>query len=226
MLPAHDSPFGVEMVNLLGAFILLVAFAMLASRRTLSLIRLFAFQGFFLSMSIFLVAFLSGESNLYYSAFFTLVLKVILLPWILRDLSQRLKIGGDIETLVNVPVTMIIGIGVVVFSFSLAEPILKAASTVTRSLIGVGLACVLLSFLVMITRKKAMTQIIGFLSMENGLLFSATNATYGMPMVVELAIALDVLIGAIIFGIFFFQIRETFESLDLKYFEKLKEDEE
>jgi hydrogenase-4 component E len=121
---------------------------------------------------------------------------------------------------------MIIGIGVVVFSFSLAEPILQAASTVTRSLIGVGLACVLLSFLVMITRKKAMTQIIGFLSMENGLLFSATNATYGMPMVVELAIALDVLIGAIIFGIFFFQIRETFESLDLKFFEKLKEEEE
>lgn len=223
---AHESPFGIEMANLLGAFILLVAFAMLASRRTLSLIRLFAFQGFFLSMSIFLVAFLSGESNLYYSAFFTLALKVILLPWILRELSRRLNISGDIETLVNVPVTMIIGIGVVVFSFSLAEPILQAASTVTRSLIGVGLACVLLSFLVMITRKKAMTQIIGFLSMENGLLFSATNATYGMPMVVELAIALDVLIGAIIFGIFFFQIRETFESLDLKYFEKLKEEEE
>jgi hydrogenase-4 component E len=223
---AHESPFGIEMVNLLGAFILLVAFAMLSSRRTLSLIRLFAFQGFFLSMSIFLVAFLSGESNLYYSAFFTLALKVILLPWILRELSRRLNIGGDIETLVNVPVTMIIGIGVVVFSFSLAEPILQAASTVTRSLIGVGLACVLLSFLVMITRKKAMTQIIGFLSMENGLLFSATNATYGMPMVVELAIALDVLIGAIIFGIFFFQIRETFESLDLKFFEKLKEEEE
>jgi len=222
---AHESPFGIEMVNLLGAFILLVAFAMLASRRTLSLIRLFAFQGFFLSLSIFLVAFLSGESNLYYSALFTLALKVILLPWILRDLSRRLNIGGDIETLVNVPVTMIIGIGVVVFSFSLAEPILQAASTVTRSLIGVGLACVLLSFLVMITRKKAMTQIIGFLSMENGLLFSATNATYGMPMVVELAIALDVLIGAIIFGIFFFQIRETFESLDLKYFEKLREEE-
>jgi len=226
MFLAHESPFGIEMVNLLGAFILLVAFAMLASRRTLSLIRLFAFQGFFLSMSIFLVAFLSGESNLYYSAFFTFALKVILLPWILRDLSRRLNIGGDIETLVNVPVTMIIGIGVVVFSFSLAEPILQAASTVTRSLIGVGLACVLLSFLVMITRKKAMTQIIGFLSMENGLLFSATNATYGMPMVVELAIALDVLIGAIIFGIFFFQIRETFESLDLKYFEKLREEEE
>jgi hydrogenase-4 component E len=223
---AHESPFGIEMVNLLGAFILLVAFAMLSSRRTLSLIRLFAFQGFFLSMSIFLVAFLSGESNLYYSAFFTLALKVILLPWILRELSRRLNIGGDIEALVNVPVTMITGIGVVVFSFSLAEPILQAASTVTRSLIGVGLACVLLSFLVMITRKKAMTQIIGFLSMENGLLFSATNATYGMPMVVELAIALDVLIGAIIFGIFFFQIRETFESLDLKFFEKLKEEEE
>ena len=220
----HASNLGIEMVNLLGAFLLLLAFAMLAARRTLSLIRFFAMQGFFLSGSIFIVAFLSGETNLYYSALFTFALKVILLPYILKELTLRLDIQRDIETLVNVPVTMILGIGIVVFSFSLAAPISEAASTVTRSLIGVGLACVLLSFLAMITRKKAMTQIIGFLAMENGLLFSATNATYGMPMVVELGIALDVLIGSIIFGIFFFQIRETFESLDLKFFEKLKEE--
>jgi hydrogenase-4 component E len=220
----HASALGIEMVNLLGAFLLLLAFMMLAARRTLSLIRLFALQGFFLSASTFLVAFLSGESNLYYSALFTLVLKVILLPYVLKELTLRLNIQRDVETLVNVPVTMILGIGIVVFSFSLAAPISQAASTVTRSLIGVGLACVLLSFLAMITRRKAMTQIIGFLAMENGLLFSATNATYGMPMVVELGVALDVLIGAIIFGIFFFQIRETFESLDLKFFERLKEE--
>lgn len=223
-MPPHQWVFGIEIVNLLGAFLLLLAFMMLAVRRTLSLIRLFAIQGFVLSISIFLVAFLSGETNLYYSAFFTLALKVLLLPYILRELTLRLNIQRDIETMVNVPVTMILGIGIVVFAFSLAAPISLAASTLTRSLIGVGLAVVLLSFFAMIIRKKAMTQIIGFLSMENGLLFSATNATYGMPMVVELGVALDVLIGAIIFGIFFFQIRETFESLDLKFLERLKEE--
>jgi hydrogenase-4 component E len=85
------------------------------------------------------------------------------------------------------------------------------------------MACVLLAFLMMITRSKAIPQVIGFLSMENGLFFAATSATYGMPLVVEMGVALDVLVGVFVLGIFFFQIRETFDSLDLKHMEKLKE---
>ena len=85
-------------------------------------------------------------------------------------------------------------------------------------------ACVLLSFLMMITRSKAVPQVIGFLAMENGLFFAATAATYGMPMVVELGIALDVLIGVLILGVFMFQIREQFDSLDIRHLEKLKDD--
>jgi hydrogenase-4 component E len=85
------------------------------------------------------------------------------------------------------------------------------------------LACVLLAFLMMITRSKAIPQVIGFLAMENGLFFAATSATYGMPLVVELGVALDVLVGVFVLGIFFFQIRETFDSLDLKHMEKLKD---
>ena len=88
---------------------------------------------------------------------------------------------------------------------------------------GLALACVLMSFLMMITRSKAVPQVIGFLSMENGLFFAATSATYGMPMVVELGIALDVLVGMLILGVFFFQIREQFDSLDLKHLENLRE---
>ena len=92
-------------------------------------------------------------------------------------------------------------------------------------MLGIALACVLLSFLMMITRAKAVPQVIGFLAMENGLFFAATTAaTYGMPMVVELGIALDVLIGVLILGVFMFQIREQFDSLDIRHLEKLKED--
>ena len=92
----------------------------------------------------------------------------------------------------------------------------------TRSTLGIALASVLLAFLMMITRSKAIPQVIGFLAMENGLFFAATSATYGMP-VVELGVALDVLVGVFVLGIFFFHIRETFDSLDLKHMEKLKE---
>ena len=88
----------------------------------------------------------------------------------------------------------------------------------------IALACVLLSVLMMITRAKALPQVVGFLSMENGLFFAATSAPYGMPMVVELGIALDVLIGVLILGVFIFQIREQFDSLDIRHLERLKED--
>jgi len=91
-------------------------------------------------------------------------------------------------------------------------------------LIGIALASVLLSLLMMLTRRKAVPQVVGFLAMENGLFFAATSATHGMPLVVELGIALDVLVATFIFGIFFFQIRETFDSLDITNMEKLKDD--
>src|SRR6202008_2443587 len=102
----------------------------------------------------------------------------------------------------------------VIFAFNLALPISQFSQSIARGTLGIALACVLLSFLMMITRSKAVPQVIGFLSMENGLFCAATSATYGMPMVVELGVALDVLVGTFIFGIFFFHIREQFDSLD------------
>ena len=153
------------------------------------------------------------------------MLKVLLLPWLLHRLIRGSTCNWDVERLINIPTTMLIGIVLVVFAFNLAVPISQLASTVTRATLGIALACVMLSFLMMITRRKAIPQVIGFLSMENGLFFAATSATYGMPMVVELGIALDVLVGMLILGVFFFQIREQFDSLDLKHLEKLKEGE-
>ena len=147
-----------------------------------------------------------------------------LLPWLLHRMIRRLDVRWDVEGLINIPITMLIGIVLVVFSFNLALPIAQLASTVTRSTLGIAMASVMLSFLMMITRRKAIPQVIGFLSMENGLFFAATSATYGMPLVVELGIALDVLVGMLILGVFFFQIREQFDSLDLKHLERLKED--
>ncbi len=148
---------------------------------------------------------------------------MVALPWLLHRLIDRLNMRWDVETLINIPTTMLVGIVLVIFSFNLALPISQLAGTITRSTLGIAMASVLLSFLMMITRRKAVPQVIGFLAMENGLFFAATSATYGMPMVVELGIALDVLVGAFIFGIFFFQIRETFDSLDIHHLEKLKD---
>jgi hydrogenase-4 component E len=213
-----------QLINLFAALLLLIAFGMLAQRRVLILINLFAWQGLVLSISTAVVAWSSHQHHLYYSAALTLLLKVILLPWLLHRLIRKLEIKWDVETLFNIPTTMLIGIGLVVFAFNLSLPISQLSSTISKGTLGIALASVLLSFLMMITRRKAVPQVIGFLAMENGLFLAATSATYGMPMVVELGIALDVLIGTFIFGIFFFQIRETFNSLDIKHMEKLKEE--
>src|SRR5688572_26176322 len=215
---------GTQLINLMAALLLLIAFAMLAQRRIRTLIYLFAWQGLVLAANSVIVAYSTGQGHLYYSAVLTLVLKVVALPLILLWLIRRLNVQWDVETLINIPTTMFVGIVLVVFAFNLALPITQLAGTITRSTLGIAIAIVLLSFLMMLTRRKAVPQVIGFLAMENGLFFAATSATYGMPMVVELGIALDVLIGVLILGIFFFQVRGAFDSLDLRHMEKLKED--
>jgi hydrogenase-4 component E len=217
-------PLSTQLINLMAALLLLISFAMLSQRRILSLIYLFAWQGAVLAANSVIVAWSTGQTHLYYSALLTFALKVVVLPWILHRLAVRLNIKWDVETLINIPTTMLAGIVLVIISFNLALPITQLAGTITRGTLGIAIAIVLLSFLMMITRRKAVPQVIGFLAMENGLFFAATSTTYGMPMVVELGVALDVLIGMLILGIFFFQVREAFDSLDLKHMEKLKEE--
>jgi hydrogenase-4 component E len=209
--------------SFLAAFILLTAFGMLVQRRMYGLIHLFAWQGLFLSISTAIVGFVAGKHHLYISALLTLSLKVILLPYILHVLMQKLKIQKEVETVVNVPMTMLIGIALVIFSYHLMAPVRQLSTLVTRSTLAVALATVMIGLLMMITRRHAVTQIIGFLALENGLFFAATSATYGMPLVVELGVALDILIAAFIFGIFFFHIHTTFDSLDVEQMARLKE---
>lgn len=211
--------------SLLAALILLTAFAMLVQRRMYALLHLFAWQGFFLSVSTAIVGFVAKTHHLYISSLLTLMLKVILLPYILHVLIRKLKIHKEVETIVNVPTTMLMGIALVIFSYHLTAPIRELSTLMTKSTLAVALATVMLGLLMMITRRHAVTQIIGFLAMENGLFFAATSATYGMPLVVELGVALDLLIAAFIFGIFFFHINTTFDSLDVEQMARLKEED-
>jgi hydrogenase-4 component E len=215
--------YHLQVVNLLAALLLLISFAMLSQRRVTGLITLFAWQGAALAASTALVGWTTDQHHLYYSAALTVALKVLVMPWIFYRLVKKLDVNRDVEPMINIPTTMLIGIALVIFAFNLALPISELSGTVTRSTLGIAMACVLLAFLMMITRSKAIPQVIGFLAMENALFFAATSATYGMPLVVELGVALDVLVAMFVLGIFFFQIRETFDSLDLKHMEKLRE---
>ncbi len=217
--------FAAQVNSVMAALILLTAFGLLVQRRILGLLHLFAWQGLFLCISTAIVGYITGMHHLFISSILTLTLKVVVLPYILYALIRKLEIRKEIESLVNIPRTMLIGIALVIFSYHLTAPITHLSTMVTRSTLAVALASVMLGLLMMVTRRHAVTQIIGFLAMENGLFFAATSATYGMPMVVELGVALDLLIAAFIFGIFFFHISTTFDSLDVEQMAKLKEED-
>ena len=215
----------LQLLNACASLLLLLSFAMLSQRRIITLVNLLAMQGALLALATLLLAWRTGQGHLYLSFALTVLLKVLFLPWLLARLLRRLAVYWDTEPLLNISGNMLLGVLIVVFAFGLAQPITQLASTTTRNAIGIAVSVILLAFLMMITRRKAMSQVVGFLSMENGLFFGAMSATYGMPMVVELGVALDVLVAMLVLGVFFFQIREQFDSLDLHHLERLREGE-
>ena len=211
-------------LKFLAAWMLVLSFSLLAQRRLLSLIRLLAWQGGTLALSTALVALLTGDGMLWVSALLTLAIKGLLIPAVLHHLLHRLRVRGDVEMTLNVPSSQLLGILLVLFAFAAAQPLEVLVPAVTHGMLAIALAAFLLSFLMMITRRKAISQVVGFLSMDNTLFFLATSATLGMPLIIELGVALDALIGFVILGVFFFQIRDTFDSLDLQSLEQLRDE--
>lgn len=215
-----------QAVLVLAALVLFTSFVMLAQARLVPLLHAFAWQGALLAATSALVAHVTDHPHLYLSAALTLGLKALLIPWMLHRLAARLAIHHEIESIRLPSLLLLAGAALVVFSYYVAIPIVERLALATRNTIAISQAVVLLGMLLMIVRKKAIAQVVGFMSIENGLFFAAVVATYGMPMVVELGIAFDVLVAAILFGIFFFQIRESIDSLDVDRLNRLREVDE
>ena len=206
--------------------VLLSSFALLAQSRVIATIKTFAIQGMLLTAGTLLVAADSGERQLYISALLTLLLKVIFIPWLLIRQSRKLGILRDLDTVIRPGFLLLGASAMVIFCYSVAQPIERFAAGITRDAIALSLAVVMLSMLMLITRRKAITQVVAFMTLENGLFFAAVTTTQGMPMVVELGVAFDVLVAAIIFGIFFFHIRDSIETLDVNQLSRLSEADE
>jgi hydrogenase-4 component E len=212
-----------QAIVVFAALVLFTSFVMLARTRVLPLIFAFAWQGVLLSVVTALVAFVSQHPHLYVSAALTVVLKVFLIPWLLHRLAIRLNIHYDAEPLRHPSLVLLGGAALVIFSYFVSLPIVRLSGLATRNTIAVSIAVVLIGMLLMIARKTAVAQVIGFMSMENGLFFSAVVSTYGMPLIVELGVAFDVLVAAILFGVFFFHLRESFDSFDVSRLNRLSE---
>jgi hydrogenase-4 component E len=223
MPPYLQLPLVEQVILTLAALILVSAFALLAQSRVVATIHLFAWQGFLLAVITALVASDTGEYHLYISAVLTLALKTAFIPWLLIRQAQRLHILKDLDAIIRPGITLLFAAALVIFCYSVVQPIERYAATITRDAIALSLAVVMLSMLMLVTRRKAITQVVAFMALENGLFFAAITATQGMPLVVELGIAFDVLVAAIVFGVFFFHIRDSIESLDVDLLNRLSE---
>lgn len=221
-----DLPLIEQAIRTFAGLILVTSFALLAQARVVAAIKIFAWQGFLLASLTTLVAWDTGLTHLYISAALTFGLKAVFIPWLLVRQARRLGILRDLDAVIRPGLTLLAAGSLVIFCYNVVIPVREFTQAVTRDAIAVSLALVMIALLMLITRRKAITQVVAFMSLENGLFFAAVSTTQGMPMVVELGIAFDVLIAAVIFGVFFFHIRDSIESLDVDQLNRLREQEE
>jgi hydrogenase-4 component E len=211
----------LDVAHMLAGGMVLVSFMLLYQDRMFGLLNIFAVHAMVLSASVAWQAYIQHAPHLYIPAAIALVLKGIIIPVALHRVVIRLGIHREIETVVGIGPTMLFGVGLVALSMVV---MLKAAATadpLAREDLAFSLSVLLLGLLMMVTRRNAVSQIIGFMSLENGLILAATAAR-GMPLVVEISVAFSVLVAFIVIGVFLFRIRERFDSVELKALDEFR----
>ena len=203
-----------DLAHLLAGSLVLVSLLMLYQDRLSSLLNVYAVHAFVLALSVACQAYIQDAPHLYITAAIALIFKAIVIPAALHRIIRRLGIHREIEAVVGVGVTMLAGMGLVALSMVVMLPVTAEAHPLAREDLAFALSVLLLGLLTMITRRNAVSQIVGFMSLENGLVLAATGAK-GMPLVVEISVAFSILIAFIVIGIFLFRIRERFDSVDV-----------
>ncbi|MCA1909542.1 MAG: hydrogenase-4 component E [Magnetospirillum sp.] len=217
------SQLSYDIAHLIGATVLMAGFSLLYQRRVFAVLNTFAFQALALAAAAAWQAHIQNAPHLYFTAAIALLFKALAVPFALHWLVEKLGIHRTVETALSIGWTMIVGVALVALSIMLVLPVTAAASALTRESLALAMSVVLLGMLMMITRRNAVTQVVGFMALENGLILAAVSAK-GMPLVVEISIAFSVLVAMTLFGIFFFRIRERFDSLDVAYLESYRGD--
>ena len=204
-----------DIAHLLAGSMVLVSFLLLYQDRMFALLNIFALHAWVLALSVAWQAFLQHAPHLFITALIALAFKGVFIPVALHRIVVRLGIHRSIDSVVSVGPTMLFGMALVALSIVVMLPVTEAAGAFVREDLAFALSIVLLGLLMMVTRRNAVSQVIGFMSLENGLVLAATGAR-GMPLVVEISVAFSVLIAFIVIGIFLFRIRERFDSVDVQ----------
>ena len=210
-----------DIAHMLAGALVLVSFMMLYQVRLYALLNTLALHALVLSLSVAWQAHIQASPHLYVTAAIALGFKAILVPWALRRMVFRMGVHREIETVVSVGLTMLAGMALVALSLEVMLPVTAKADLIAREDIALALSVVLIGLLMMVTRRNAVSQVVGFMSLENGINLAATGAR-GMPLVVEISIAFSILIAFIVIGIFLFRIRERFDPVDVGALDKFR----
>ena len=216
-----ESGLAFDVAHLLAGAMVVVSFMLLYQRRMFGVLNTYALHAFILALAVAWQAWVQGAPHLFITAGIALVFKAILIPVALHRIVVRLGTHRAVETVIGVGLTMLAGVGLVALSILVILPVTAAAEALARVDLALALSVVLVGLLMMITRRNAITQVVGFFSMENGLILAAAGAR-GMPFVVEISVAFSVLIAFVVFGVFIFRIRERFDTLDIHYLETFR----
>lgn len=211
-----------DIAHLLAGGLVLVSFMLLYQDRMSGLINIFALHAVVLSLSVAWQAYTQHAPHLFITAFIALAFKAVAIPFSLHRIMLRLGIHRTLEIIGGVGVTMLVGIGLVALSLVVMLPATASAAPLAREDLAFALSVVLLGLLMMVSRRNAVSQVVGFMSLENGLILAAAGAK-GMPLVVEISVAFSVLIAFIVIGIFLFRIRERFDTVDMRALDKIRD---
>ena len=217
-----QSQLASQWITLLAAGMLVLQLLMVVQRMLLTSIRLFALQSLMLAAIAGIIAYFHNAEEVYFVALLTIIGKVIFLPWLLNRLVRRIQIHQEIEPLLNSTASMILCGGLTLVGYIVARPF-TSLERLGNNTLAIAITLLLTGFFLMFNRRKAITQVLALLSVENGVMLAAVAlTTYGMPLVVELGIFFDVLVAVMVLGILVYRIRETFASMDVSKLNQLK----
>ena len=214
-----------DVAHLFAGGLVLVSFMMLYQDRLYALLNIFALHSIVLAFSVGWQAYIQDAPQLYITTAIAIVFKGIIIPVALHRIIQRLGIHREIETVIGIGPTMILGIGFVALSLAVMLRVTAEADRLAREDVALALSVVMLGLLMIVTRRNAVSQVVGFMSTENGLILAATGAK-GMPFVVEMSVAFSVLVAFVVIGIFLFRIRERFDTVDAQALDRFRKAEE
>jgi hydrogenase-4 component E len=209
-----------DVAHLLGGAVLLLSFTLLSQRRITSTINIYALQAVVLSAAAMWQGWVQNAPHLYLTGAIAFAAKGVIIPLALHRLVRRLRLSHSVDAALGIFPTMLLGVALVTLSIMVVLPTTVQSQALTREDLALALSVVLLGLLMMITRTSALTQVIGFMSLENGLILAAVSVE-GMPLVVELSVAVLVLVAFVVFGAFFLRLRTQFDSLDVAHLDRV-----